>query len=46
MIAIPVLGFTFIYLLSLNGVLNTALRSIGLGALAQDWLGSPDWALP
>lgn len=46
MIAIPVLGSTAIYLLSLNGVFNTALRDIGLGALAQDWLGSPDWALP
>jgi ABC-type sugar transport system permease subunit len=46
MIAIPVLGSTFIYLLSLNGVLNTALRDIGLGGLAQDWLGNPDWALP
>lgn len=46
MIAIPVLGSTFIYLLSLNGALNTVLRSIGLGGLAQDWLGDPDWALP
>ena len=46
MIAIPVIGSTFIYLLSFNGILNTVLRSIGLGGLAQDWLGNPDWALP
>jgi ABC-type sugar transport system permease subunit len=46
MLAIPVLGTTFVYLLSLNGVLNEALRSIGLGGLAQDWLGSPSLVLP
>jgi ABC-type sugar transport system permease subunit len=46
MLAIPVLGTTFVYLLSLNGVLNEALRSIGLGSLAQDWLGSPSLVLP
>jgi len=46
MLAIPVLGTTFVYLLSLNGVLNDTLRAGGLGFLAQDWLGSPDWVLP
>ena len=46
MLAIPVLGTTFVYLLSLNGVLNDTLRAVGLGFLAQDWLGSPDWVLP
>jgi ABC-type sugar transport system permease subunit len=46
MLAIPVLGTTFVYLLSLNGALNTTLRALGLDALAQDWLGSPDWVLP
>ena len=46
MLAIPVLGTTFVYLLSLNGALNGTLRAIGLGFLAQDWLGSPSWVLP
>ena len=40
MIAIPVLGTTFVYLLSLNGAVNETLRSVGLGFLAQDWLGA------
>ena len=31
MIAIPVLGTTFVYLLSLNGAVNETLRSVGLG---------------
>ena len=46
MLAIPVLGTTFIYLLSLDGGLNSLLRDIGLGFLAQDWFGSPEWVLP
>ena len=45
MLAIPVLGTTFVYLLSLKGVLNTTLEAIGLGVLRQDWLGDPSWAL-
>ncbi len=45
-LAIPVLGTTFIYLLSLDGGLNSLLRDIGLGFLAQDWFGSPEWVLP
>ena len=32
-------------LLTLHGALNTSLQTIGLGRLAQDWLGDPDWAL-
>jgi raffinose/stachyose/melibiose transport system permease protein len=28
-----------------NGPVNTALRDVGLGALAQDWLGNPKTAL-
>src|ERR1044071_8054369 len=39
-LAIPVVGTTFVYLLGLNGILNTLLRGIGLGAFAQDWIGS------
>jgi ABC-type sugar transport system permease subunit len=46
MLAIPVLGTTFVYILSLDGVLNSVLRDIGIGFIAQDWLGSPSWVLP
>jgi ABC-type sugar transport system permease subunit len=42
---IPVIGVIFGQLLELNGLLNSALRSLGLGALAVDWLGQPRWAL-
>lgn len=31
---------------SYNGILNSFLRSIGLKALAQDWLGQPNTVLP
>ena len=39
-------GLTFSYLLQRNGVLNTLLRDVGLGAIAFDWLGSANWAIP
>lgn len=42
---IPVVGVVFGQLLQLNGALNTLLRSLGLGAVAQDWLGNPHLAL-
>ena len=45
MLAIPVLGTTFVYLLSLNGALNHGLDAIGLGVLRHDWLGDPSLAL-
>jgi ABC-type sugar transport system permease subunit len=45
LLPIPVVGVIFGVLLQLNGPLNVTLRSIGLGALAQDWLGQTDWAL-
>jgi ABC-type sugar transport system permease subunit len=45
-LAIPVVGTTFVYLLGLNGILNTLLRGIGLGSLAQDWIGSASWVIP
>lgn len=38
--AIPVVGIVFSYILQLNGVLNTMLRAVGLDGLALDWLGS------
>ena len=45
-LAVPVVATTFVYLLGLNGILNTLLRLIGLGRLAQDWLGSAVWVIP
>ncbi|MFJ6120287.1 carbohydrate ABC transporter permease [Streptomyces sp. NPDC092129] len=42
---IPVVGVVFGQLLQLNGGLNEALRSVGLGGLASDWLGDPSRAL-
>jgi len=45
-LAIPVVGTTFVYLLGLNGIVNTLLRTVGAGFLAQDWLGSATWVVP
>jgi len=45
-LAIPVVGMTFVYLLGLNGIANTLLRDAGLGFLAQDWIGSATWVVP
>lgn len=45
MLAIVVVGIALGYILELNGVLNIILRGIGLGFLAQDWLGTTRWAL-
>ena len=42
---IPVIGVIFGQLLQFNGLLNQGLRAVGLGGLAQDWLGQPRWAL-
>lgn len=42
---IPVVALVFGQMLQLNGVINTTLRSVGFGSLAQDWLGNPDLAL-
>lgn len=42
---IPVVAVIFGQILQLNGLLNQGLRSLGLGALAVDWLGQPEWAL-
>jgi len=44
-VSIPVVGVVFGYMFQLNGVVNSALRTVGLGFLAQDWLGSTTWAL-
>jgi raffinose/stachyose/melibiose transport system permease protein len=40
-----VVGVTFYFLLSQQGLFNEALRWIGLGFLTQDWFGSFDLAL-
>lgn len=45
-LAIPVVGIVFSYLLQYNGVINTLLENIGLGMFAADWLGNPDLAFP
>jgi ABC-type sugar transport system permease subunit len=42
---IPVVAVVFAQILQLDGLLNQALRGVGLGALAFDWLGQPGWAL-
>jgi ABC-type sugar transport system permease subunit len=42
---IPVVAVIFGQLLELNGILNRGLRGVGLGGLAFDWLGQPNWAL-
>jgi ABC-type sugar transport system permease subunit len=44
-LAIPVIGVVFGQLLQYNGLVNQLLRAVGLGGLAQDWLGQPRWAL-
>ncbi|MCA2225328.1 carbohydrate ABC transporter permease [Nonomuraea aurantiaca] len=40
-----VAGYVWSFLLSPSGAVNDALRTVGLGALAHDWLGDPDTAL-
>ena len=45
-LAVTVIGTTFVYLLSYYGIVNTLLKDVGLGFLAQDWLGSIKWVLP
>ena len=44
-LAIPVVGIVFSYILQSNGVLNEILRKLGLEALALDWLGDERLAL-
>lgn len=45
-LAIPVVGIVFSYLLQYNGVINMLLKQIGLPGLASDWLGDPKLAFP
>jgi ABC-type sugar transport system permease subunit len=44
-LAIAAMGTVFSQLLQLNGLLNEFLRVIGLGFLAQEWLGNQQYAL-
>jgi ABC-type sugar transport system permease subunit len=44
-LAVPVVATAFIYLLGLNGIINTLLRGVGLGFIALDWLGSARWVI-
>jgi raffinose/stachyose/melibiose transport system permease protein len=45
-IALPVVGILWSWMLSPNiGVINTVLRSIGLGRLASNWLGQASTAM-
>jgi raffinose/stachyose/melibiose transport system permease protein len=39
-------GIIWGWILALPGMLNEALRAIGLGGAARAWLGDFDWALP
>ncbi len=38
-------GVAWLWMYSPNGVINQALRGVGLGSLARPWLGSFTWAL-
>jgi raffinose/stachyose/melibiose transport system permease protein len=39
-------GIAWTWMYSMNGVVNQALRAVGLGSLAQPWLGNFNTALP
>jgi raffinose/stachyose/melibiose transport system permease protein len=43
---VTVAGVLWGWILSPIGIVNTVLNSIGLGQLAQNWLGDPNFALP
>ena len=44
-LAIPVVGIIFSYILQANGVFNQILRSIGLDFLTREWLGASATAI-
>jgi ABC-type sugar transport system permease subunit len=44
-LAVPVVGVVFSYILERNGVLNNMLSSLHLNFLVHDWLGNPSLAL-
>lgn len=45
LLSITVVGVIFGYMFQYRGVVNTILQSMGLGALAKDWLGKSEYAL-
>jgi ABC-type sugar transport system permease subunit len=44
-LAVPIVGVVFSYILERNGVLNQMLDTLHLHFLVHDWLGNPDLAL-
>ena len=44
-LAVPVVGVVFSYILERNGVLNNMLNTLHLNFLVHDWLGNPSLAL-
>jgi ABC-type sugar transport system permease subunit len=44
-LSITVIGMIFDYILRINGLMNSILRSLNLGFFAWDWLGNPDIAI-
>jgi ABC-type sugar transport system permease subunit len=44
-LAIPVVGIVFSYLLQYRGVVNTLLTAVGMKWAVNDWLGSPKLAI-
>jgi putative chitobiose transport system permease protein len=45
-LSIPVVGVVFGYLFAYEGEINAGLHKLGLDALAADWLGDPNLAMP
>jgi ABC-type sugar transport system permease subunit len=45
-LAIPTVATTFVYLLGREGIVNNLLAGVGLGFLAQDWLGNQALVIP
>jgi len=44
-LAVPVVGIVFSYILQRNGLLNEVLRNLHLSALTRDWLGDSGLAI-
>lgn len=44
-LAVPVVGVVFSYILERDGALNQVLSSLGLSFLKHDWLGNPSLAI-
>ena len=45
-LAVPTVGLAFVYLLGMNGIINTLLRSFGLDAITREWIGNATWVIP